>query len=66
VCLTSRELRGFFADIFFSIVGLTIFKALVFTALVFALVLKHSPASFKSEVDCRTGGPNGLWLSDGI
>jgi hypothetical protein len=24
------------------------------------------PDSFKSEVNGRTGGPEGLWLSDGI
>jgi len=24
------------------------------------------PASFKSEVDWRTGGPEGLWLLHGI
>jgi hypothetical protein len=37
-----------------------------FTALVFDWVLVDVPASFKSEVDSRTGGPEGLWLLDGI
>jgi hypothetical protein len=39
---------------------------LAFTNLVFALVLVHGPAIFKSEVNWRAGGPEGLWLSHGI
>jgi hypothetical protein len=39
---------------------------LVFTALVSDCVLVDGPASYKSEVDWRTGGPEGLWLLDGI
>ena len=51
---------AFLGDIFFSDVGIILFKTLVFTNLVFALVLVHGPAIFKSEVDWRAGGPEGL------
>jgi len=40
--------------------GIITFKTLVLIALVFALVLVAHPASFKSEVDWRAGGPEGL------
>jgi hypothetical protein len=59
-------LSAFLGDIFFSGVGITLFKTLVLTNLVFALVLVHGPAVFKSEVDWRTGGPECLHLSKGI
>jgi hypothetical protein len=40
--------------------------ALVFTASVFCLGVSGWSSSFKSDVDRRTGGPEGLWLLDGI
>ena len=46
--------------------GIIKFKTLVLTALVFAWVLVAHPASFKSEVDWRAGGPEGLWFLHGI
>jgi hypothetical protein len=65
-CLVSCLCRQFFTDIFCYGFGIIILKTLVFTALVFAWVLVDGPALFKSEVDWRTGGPEGLWLLDGI
>jgi hypothetical protein len=63
LCLSSAALFG---DIFFFGVGIILFRTLLFTALVFVLVLVHGPALFKSEVDWRNCGPEGLWLSNGI
>jgi hypothetical protein len=65
-CLVSHLLQHFFADIFASGFGIIILKTLVFTASVFAWVSMDDPVTFKSEVDWRTGGPEGLWLLDGI
>jgi len=59
-------LSAFLGDIFFPGVGITLFKTLVFTNLAFALVLVRGPAVFKSEVVWRIGGPEGLYLSNGI
>jgi len=59
-------LSAFLGDIFFSGVGITLLKTLVFTNLAFALVLVRGPAVFKSEVDWRTGSPEGLYLSNRI
>jgi hypothetical protein len=53
-------LSAFRGDIFFSDVGITLFKTLVFTNLVFVVVLSHGPAVFKSVVDWRAGSPEGL------
>jgi hypothetical protein len=62
----SCPFRHFLLDTSLSVVGFIILKTLVFTALGFAWVFVDYTASFKSEVDWRTGGPEGLWLSDGI
>jgi hypothetical protein len=63
-CLVSCLFQHSFADIFFPGFGITMLKTLVFTAFVFDWVLVDGPTSFKSGVDWRTGGPEGLWLLD--
>ena len=65
-CLLSCLFRHFFLDTFLSGVGIIIFKTFVFTALGLAWLFVDGLASFKSEVDCRTGGTEGFWLSDWI
>jgi hypothetical protein len=59
-------LSSFVEDIFFSDVGIILFKTLIFTNLVSALVLVHGPAVYESEVDRKAGDPEGLWFSNGI
>lgn len=59
-------LSTFLGDIFFSGIGIALFKTLGFTNLAFALVLVRGPAVFKSEVDWRYGGPEGLYISNGM
>jgi hypothetical protein len=39
---------------------------MVFAVLVCACILVVVPVLFKCAINCRTGGPVGLWLSDGI
>ena len=58
--------RHFLLDTSLSGVGVIVLKTLVFTALGFAWVFVDCTVSFKSEIDWRTGSPEGLWLSDGI
>jgi hypothetical protein len=41
-------------------------RTLVSSALCFAWELLDGPASFKTAVDCTTGGHLGLWFLDGI
>ena len=65
-CLVSCLLWHFFVDIFFSVVGIKIFKTLVFTVLVSAWVSVRGSALFKTEVDWRTDGPEDLWLPNEI
>jgi hypothetical protein len=66
VCLVSCLFRRFLADLFFSGAGITILRTLVSSAVCFAWELEDGPAQFKTAVDCTTGGPVGLWFSDGI
>ena len=65
-CLVSCLFRRFLAELFFSGVGITILRTFVSSAVVFAWELMDGPASFETAVDCATGGPVGLWFSDGI